>query len=117
MLYRVGTQREILSLRSKLPEYVIRELLRCTITLDSEYGANRDYLKYGGYTLIAETTEDVQTIKNTIDYDSHPLEWAEAIGENGEYISALYLLNDDFSIVILLPSAIAPEAIWTEVEE
>lgn len=117
MLYRIGTQKEILSLRSKLPECAIGELLRCTAVLDAEYGAERDNLKSGGYTLIAETAEDVQTIKNTIDYDIHPCEWAEIIGKNNEYISALYLLNDDFSVVVLLPSAVAPEAVRKELEE
>lgn len=117
MLYRIGTQKEIPALRSKLPEYAGKELSRCTAVLDIEYGAERNYLQSGGYTLILEEEKDLAELRKTINYDTHPCEWATRIGEAGEYISALYLLNDDFSVVVLLPSAIAPDAILNDLED
>lgn len=117
MLYRIGTQKEIPSICSKLPECAARELLRCTAVLDTEYGENRNYLESGGYTLILEEAKDLTELRKIINYDTHPCEWANRIGEAGEYISALYLLNDDFSVVALLPSVIAPDAILKDLED
>ena len=116
MLYRIGTQKEIPSICSKLPECAIAELCRCTTTLDIEYGAERNYLEAGGYTLILEETKDLKELRKIINYDTHPCEWANRIGEAGEFISALYLLNDDFSVVVLLPTVIAPNAILNDLE-
>ncbi len=117
MLYLVGTQREIPSIHSKLPECAIKELCRCTLTLDTEYGAERNYLESGGYTLILEEAKDLAELRRIIDYDTHPCEWATRIGEAGEFVSALYLLNDDFSVVVFLPTAIAPDTILNDLEE
>lgn len=117
MLYKVNKKGIIASLRSILPDCVIQELLRHTSILDREYGANRDCLESGGYVLVAETVEDILTIKSIIDYDTHPCEWAEAVGKNDEFVKALYLLNDDYSILVLVPTAIAPNAILCELED
>lgn len=117
MLYRIGTQKEIPSMRSKLPKCAIAELYRCTATLDIEYGAERNYLESGGYTLILEEAKDLAELRKIINCDTHPCEWANRIGEAGEFVSALYLLNDDFSVVVLLPTIIAPDAILNDLEE
>lgn len=117
MLYRVGTMRELPMLKNSLPEQVYEEVARGIAILDREYGADRDYLQTGGYYLIAETSEDVAHIKNVINYDSHPFEWADRTGENGSYISVVYILNDDFSITLYIPTAIAPITIIKDMEE
>ena len=85
--------------------------------LDAEYGEGRNYYVVGGYSIIAETREDVLQFKEIIDYDAHPCEWATKLGKDTGYVSALYLLNDDFVIVVYLPQAIAPEAILKDLEE
>ena len=59
---------------------------------------------------IAENREDVSQIKNYVDYDRNPPEWGTKISTTG-YLSALFIMNNDFSIMIYLPEAIAPEAI------
>ena len=110
MLYRIGTEREIASIESKLPYPVLKALLKSTVLL----GPDRDYLASGGYSLIAETKEDVDAIRNTIDFSSHPCEWADRFED---YVSALYLLNDDFSVVLFMPLTIAPDIITKEMED
>ena len=45
---------------------------------------------------------------------SHFPEWVEKVDR---YAAALYLLNDDFSVVLFVPLAIAPKAILNELEE
>jgi len=117
LLLRIGTQREIPFLQAGLPESVAKEVLRSVSVLDAEYGAERNYLESGGYTLILEEANDLAELRRIIDYDTHPCEWATRIGEAGEFVSALYLLNDDFSVVVFLPTAIAPDTILNDLEE
>ena len=117
MLYRVGTVKELPILRNRLPEWVYEEVLRDVVGLDREHGANRCYLQSGGYCMIAETTEDMAAIRDIINYDSHPCEWVDRLGPDGSFIRALYLLNDDFSITLYIPVAIAPITIINDMEE
>ena len=115
MLYRIGTVKEIRSLHGKFHEDVIEQLHYCTRTLDAAYGADRNYLQSGGYSLIAETANDLSGIREIIDLDKHPCEWADPL--NGGFLSALYLLNDDYSVVVFMPIAIAPPTLLNELED
>ena len=115
MLYRIGTVKEIRNLRNKLPLEVIGQLFVCTVILDDAYGEDRDYLQSGGYSLIAENADDLSGIRAIIDFDTHPCEWADPL--DGDYLSALYLLNDDYSIVVFMPIGIAPPALRKELED
>lgn len=116
MLYRVGTKKELSPLLCDLPEKVYAELLRGLAILDAEYGDDRDSLLIGGFSLIAENREDVSQIKTYVDYDRHPPEWVTKISTTG-YLSALFIMNNDFSIMVYLPEAICPEVIKRELEE
>lgn len=115
MLYRIGTVKEMRPLYDKFHEDVIAQLYHCNKVLDDIYGAERDYLQSGGYSLIAETTDDLSGIWEIIDFDTHPCEWADRL--DGDYLSALYLLNDDFSVVVFMPIAIAPPTLLSELED
>ena len=115
MLYRIGTVKEIRPLYGKLHEDVIEQLHYCTRTLDAAYGSGRDYLQSGGYSLIAESLDDLSGIGEIIDFDTHPCEWADPVGK--EHLSALFLLNDNFSIVVFMPVAIAPTTILSDLED
>jgi len=70
---------------------------------------------FSGYSLIAETADDLASIREIIDFDTHPCEWADRLDE--EYLSALYLLNDEFSIVVFMPVTVAPPALLSELED
>lgn len=117
MLYTIGTEKELARINLHLPTQVFTELLQGIIILDAEYGKDRDYLKVGGYSVILETAEDVLQFKEIVDYDAHPCEWATKIGKDTGFVSALYLLNDDFVVVVYLPQNITPEAILKDLEE
>lgn len=116
MLYCVGTAQETTTIQSLFPGKVVEEVLTGAVVRDAEYGCNRDYKKIGGYSLLAETKKDIQRFKDIINYETHPCEWATRIGSTG-YVSALYILNDDFTIDIFMPLAIAPEAILKDLED
>lgn len=114
MLYRTGTASEIPMLSCELPELVTEEILRCVSVLDAEYGTARDYLTVGGYAVIAKTSKDVAELKSIIDYDSRLCEWVSEVGNT--YLSALYLLGDDYSIVVFMPVSIAPKVLLNELK-
>ena len=116
MLYTLGTANELSLLPSHLPEELRTEILTGLVVLDAEYSESRNYLESGGYSVIAETVEDIPGLKAIIDYVKHPCEWATKIGRTG-YISALFILNNSFSIMTYLPQAIAPTAIINELED
>ena len=98
MLYTIGTANELSLLPSHLPEELCTEILTGLVVLDAEYGESRNYFESGGYSVIAENIEDIPGLKAIIDYVKHPCEWATKIGRTG-YISALFILNNSFSIM------------------
>lgn len=108
MLYQIGTEKELSTVEDKLPYAVVKALLKCTVILDYAYGPHRKYTESGGYSLIAETPDDIKAMRNVVDFTILSCEWVDLIGD---YLSALYLLNDDFSVVLFMPVSIAPEAI------
>lgn len=116
MLYRIGTTGEIPSLPSHFPEKLITEVFQGLVVLDCEYGEDRDYLESGGYSVILETEDDIQEFVTTLDVVNRPPEWATWIDNTG-YISALYILNDDFSIMVYMKSEIMPQIIRKELYE
>ena len=115
MLYRIGTVKEIGILRGSFTRDIFEQLNACTQTLDEAYGADRNYSETGGYSLIAETREDIDQIRAIINFEQHPCEWVDRL--DGDYLSALYLMNDDYSIVVFMPLAIAPEVLLHELED
>ena len=116
MLYRICTKYDLNTIRSKLPETVYSALLYNINILDEVYGTPRNPLTSGGYSILAETVDDLSELKSIIDYDTHPCEWAIRVPDSGNYLSALYIINDDFSIMLFLPAAIAPTAIHAELD-
>lgn len=115
MLYTIGTTAEIPTLPSDLPEKLRTEIFQGLVVLDCEYGADRNYLESGGYSIIAETKEDISKF-TAINLETRQPEWVTWIGTTG-HISSLYILNDDFSIMAYMPASIMPDIIRKELEE
>lgn len=115
MFYRIGTGGEIGALSGKFHPAVIVHLKHCIGILDESYGADRNYLQDGGYAVIVETADDLPYMREILDLDKHPCEWAKHL--DGVYVSALYLLNDDFAVVVYLPLELAPTALQKELED
>lgn len=115
MLYIIGTTAEIPTLPSHLPEKLVTEIYQGIIILDCEYEPTRNYMEVGGYSIIAETKEDISNFAK-INLHTRQPEWATFISNTG-YISALYILNNDFSVMIYMPATVAPTIIRKELEE
>lgn len=113
MIYKYGTVNEVYATASRLPDEVFTELLRSAAVLDSEYGEDRDPCESGGYSIVAETADDLPALLETVNIDSHPCEWAMRVGSSG-FISALYVFSNDYAIMVFMPQAIAPQTILNE---
>ena len=116
MLYQIGTMDELSKMAIKLPEAVMADLVRSTAALDREYGAARDYLTRGGYSLIVVSEDDLDQLKQIIDYDTHPCEWVSEI-VNSRYFSVVYVRNDDYTITVYIPASIVHIIAWSETED
>lgn len=115
MLYKYGTMLEVYQNASQLPEEVRTVLLSGTETLDREYGQDRDYTETGGYSIIIETERDLIALREIVNVDKRLCEWVMRLGTSG-FVCALYVLNNDYSIMLIMPETIAPQSILQEIE-
>ncbi len=115
MLYKYGTMLEVCQNASQFPEEVLTVLLSGTEALDREYGQDRDYTGTGGYSIVMETEQNLIALCEIVNVEKHPCEWAIRLGTSG-FVCALYVLNNDFSIMLMTPETIAPQSILQEIE-
>lgn len=115
MFYICETKKEAYSVGEHLPEEVLNELIIGSSVLDGEYGSERDYFKIGGYSAVVENEDDLDELKMIFNYEDYQCEWATVLGSSG-YVSALYILDNDFSVMLFMPESIAPESILNETE-
>ncbi|EKQ55884.1 MULTISPECIES: hypothetical protein [unclassified Clostridium] len=89
-------------LKEKYLKEVIEEVEEIITLLNDNYGANRDVDKdLGGYIALLESKEDVAEIKANSIKGLLP-EYTDIIrSDDGiDYYSSLFLLSDDYSIVV-----------------
>ena len=104
MLYRLSTTADLSMLPSTFP--IFAEIATKLMVME-ETDAD-------GYILVAESAEDLEQVRNIVNLDTHPCEWAEYAGRDCKYVVAIYQLNNDFGIDLYLPTAIAPDNIKEE---
>ncbi|MGU9217823.1 hypothetical protein ACV3X8_06720 [Clostridium perfringens] len=82
---------------------VIKSISETIEILNKNYGEIRDVDKdLGGYVLIVESMEDVKDLKNEMLKDILSEYTDEIIYSEGvNYISSLFLLSSDFSVVVI----------------
>ena len=112
----VGTTKECATLYGRLPQRVYEEVLRGIALLCCEFGENRDYFESGGYSLIADTKEDLHWSRKVFDDRLHSCEWATRLGDSG-YVSALYLLSNEVSVVLYTKESLANNDILENLED
>ena len=114
MIYIVGNAKQAIKARTMLPKDVSEELISTSIALDRAYGAERNCLEVGGYSVIIDDTGDLLMLSSIVDYNSHPAEETKKVGG---YIIAVYIFNNDYSIALFVPTAIAPDSILNDLVE
>lgn len=107
MIYKIGTISQAKQLRNTTFDEVFDKAADYVYALDLAYGENRDYNITGGYVLYAETEADIADVKAVVDISSALFEWIDVIDDN--YIAILYLLGDDFSVVVIIPQSCMTE--------
>lgn len=112
----LGTTKECEALYGRLPQRVIGEVLRGLAILEAEFGIERDYFSSGGYSLIADTSEDLAKAREIFDDRLHKCEWSTKLGDSG-FCSALYLLSNESSVMLYIPIALANDDILENMEE
>ena len=116
MLYRIGHKKDVYHCGCKFPRRALQEVYTGLMILDEEYGFDRDWENIGGYSILAENAEDVKAIKHYINFDKHPPEWVTSINYTG-ITSSLFILNNDFSIIVYMPKEILPQSLLSELED
>ena len=101
MIYKIGTMNEIALIENVFPVAVVDCVFDCVGILDEAYCANRDYHSVGGYALITNSDDDLVEVKKTIDIESLLCEWINLL--DNDYLSALYLISDDYAIMLIAP--------------
>ncbi len=83
--------------------------------LTAEYGEDRNIdTSDGGYILYAMPGTRSEEIKAYFDYSKYTVEYVDVFGE---VCSALYLLSNDYGVVIVMSVADAPMEIKKEMDE
>lgn len=116
MLYRLGHKKEVYSCGCKFHKRALQEIDYGLMILDETYGNQRDWEREGGYSILIDSAEDVEAIKSYVDFDKHTPEWVTSISYT-KIISALFIMNNDFSIMVYMPQEIAPQSLLNELED
>lgn len=107
MILKLGTLKELAKHADSILKPVYDHIAFIVRILDENYGADRELDEDdGGYILLFDTKEDLELICNygKIDFSYHMPEWVDRIGTNeGDYGAALYLISNDFGIVLVAP--------------
>ena len=116
MLYRIGHKKDVYSCGCKFPKRALQEVYTGLMVLDETYSYDRNWDQEGGYSILAETAEDVEAVKAYVDWERHPPEWVTSISYT-KITSALFIMNNDFSIMVYMPQEVAPQSLLDELED
>lgn len=98
-----------------LPPTVQSMVTNVLSILDDAYGINRDLKKdLGGYVVLLESTNDIESFKDTINVNLETaiFEYVDAVAG---YLGCLLLLGSDYHLYIVLPYSIAPLNILSQI--
>ena len=111
MVYKIGTVSEIATIpiaEDKAKEWIYH----FTQILEGEYGAERDINSVGGYVIYAPKGATAEEIKDIFDYTECLIELSDTVGN---VCYAMYLLGDDYGVVIVASIDAMPVGILKEI--
>lgn len=114
MIYKLAHVEDLRNLL--LAEWPVVPLLQNHLAiLDEEYGADRDIDEDdGGYILYAQRGTNPMELLTWWDYERRP---CESVEQQGEYCFALYLLNNEYSVSLVMHKEDLPEILRKELED
>ncbi len=115
MVYKIGNIRDTAFLPS-IDEEVKNIICQQVRILSNEYGEYRNVDKDdGGYVIYAEKGTSTEAIKAIFDYSKPVPEQVDVIPTaNGKLYSVLYLLNNEYSVTVIMSEADVPKEILAE---
>ena len=116
MVYKIGNIRDMAFL--PLQDDEVRKIIyQQARILSDEYGEYRDVDKDdGGYIIYIESGTDTQNAKKYFDYSKATPEQVDVVETSTcKLYSALFLLNNEYSITIIMHESDVPKEILEEV--
>ena len=114
MVYKLGHVSDLSSLSSLTPG-TYDTLYEYLSVLDNEYGCDRDIdHSDGGYVLYVTPNSDVADIRVYFNLSANTLEY---VNRHEDILSAMYILNNDYAVVIVMSIADAPQEFIDAFEE
>ena len=114
MLQKIGTVAQVKTIKEKLHPDLYQAVVHDLHLLDSAYGADRDYFTLGGYSIVIDSESDLKEVKSIIDFGTHFPEEV-LLFSSCNYLAALFVMNDDFSIMVWLPVSLTPKNFLDEI--
>ena len=112
MVYKIGNIADLDTLPC-VDDTTSELLYHHTSVLSLEYGENRNVdTDDGGYVLYAVPETSIEEIKAFFDFSVHTPEW---VNRYGDLCEAVYLLNNDYAVVIIMSIANVPTEILNEI--
>lgn len=117
MIYKLANDTDLYTL-PPMDEKTWDTLLMFTQILSTEYGRNRNVdTDDGGYVLYATPGTSAEEVKAWFDYTKWQAEYVDRICGEPPVCAALYLLSNDYGVVIVMSIDDAPPEISSEFEE
>jgi len=114
MVYKLGNISDMAMLPS-VDDNTYRNIYEFVSVLEHEYGCDRNIdTDDGGYVLYATPGTTAEEIKVYFDYSANTIEW---VNTSGDILCALYLLNNDYSVTIIMSRSDAPDEITKAIVE
>lgn len=115
MVYKLGNTRDMYLL-PHLPNSVWQVIYEQVSALTEYYGADRDVDNDdGGYVLYMEPDSTVRELSEYFNYSQHQVEYVTLYKEL-TLISALYILNNEYTVTIMMSIKDAPAELVKEME-
>ena len=118
MVHKLAHVRDLESFA--IPDPVTKKnLLEFLQTLDSEYGDSRNVEEDdGGYVLYCDPGTRPEELKALFDYSERTVEYVNRdLNASPPICNAMYLLNNEYAVVIVMSISDAPEEITEAFEE
>ena len=113
MVYKIGNIADLESL-PLVDDTALELLCHHARVLSHEYGENRNVEEDdGGYILFAPSGMNAAELKAFFDISKHTVEYVNTYGNLCE---AVYLLNNDYAVVIIMSIADAPIEILNKID-
>ena len=117
MVHKFVIPSDLVRLPDFTPAGLKNALLDDLTLLSLAYGENRNFEDSGGFVLYCTPESTADELKAVFDPEKHCPEWASVMESESLYCSALYVLNNDFTVTLYVPIAMADEAIMEELKE